>query len=163
MVLNNKKLRYVINSITTKAVLILGRFSPKRKAVLDAIHKELRDKGYLPILFDFKKPDSRDLTETVSTLAHLSRFIIADLTDAKSIPQELQAIIPTLRVPIQPLIHNSQKKYALFASFRKYPWVLETYSYATIDKLVSTLRERVITPAEHKVKEIDQRKNDGWT
>jgi hypothetical protein len=43
------------------------------------------DMGKL-ILFDFDKPASQDLTATVSTLAHLARFIIADLSDPSSIP-----------------------------------------------------------------------------
>jgi hypothetical protein len=64
--------------------------------VLDALRAELRNRGYLSILFDFDKPSSRNLTETVSTLAHLARFLIADITDAKSIPQELQRIVPSL-------------------------------------------------------------------
>ncbi len=32
----------MLSTITSKAVLILGRFSPERKAVLDAIADELR-------------------------------------------------------------------------------------------------------------------------
>ena len=56
----------------------------------------LRAKAYLPILFDFEKPQTRDLTETVTTLARMSRFIIADLTDPRSIPQELSQIVPDL-------------------------------------------------------------------
>jgi hypothetical protein len=31
-------------------------------------------RNYLPILFDFDKPASKDVTGTVSTLTHLSRF-----------------------------------------------------------------------------------------
>jgi hypothetical protein len=63
-----------------------------------------RHRGCLPVLFDFDKPTSRDLTETVRTLAHLARFIIADITEPRSIPQELQAIVPDLAVPVQPLL-----------------------------------------------------------
>ena len=86
LLLHNEKIREVIDTITSKAVLILGRFTPARKIVLDAMQEELRRRNYLPILFDFEKPASRDLTETISTLAHMARFIIDDLTEAKSIP-----------------------------------------------------------------------------
>jgi uncharacterized protein YjbI with pentapeptide repeats len=105
LLLNNTEIRHVIGTITSKVVLILGRFTESRKAVLDALKDALRFRNYLPILFDFEKPSSRSVTETVSTLAHMAKFIIADITDAKSIPQELMAIVPNLRsVPVQPLL-----------------------------------------------------------
>jgi predicted AAA+ superfamily ATPase len=74
LLLNNERIRQVIDTITSKAVLMLGRFTSDRKAVLDAIRDELRQRGYLPILFDFEKPAGRDLTESISTLAHMARF-----------------------------------------------------------------------------------------
>jgi hypothetical protein len=74
----------VIETITSKVVLILGRFTSERKPILAAIRVELRKRDYLPILFDFQKPDSKDLTGTVTTLAGTARFIIADLTDPSS-------------------------------------------------------------------------------
>ncbi|TMP89304.1 MAG: pentapeptide repeat-containing protein, partial [Verrucomicrobia bacterium] len=54
LLLNNKKLRSVIDTITSKVVLILGRFTPDRKVVLEAIRDELRRRDYLPVLFDFE-------------------------------------------------------------------------------------------------------------
>ena len=154
LLLNNKKIRSVVDSITSKVVLILGRFTPERKTVLDAIRDELRKRNYLPVLFDFDKPSSRDITETVSTLAHLARFVIADITDAKSIPQELMAIIPNLpSVPVQPLLLASQREYGMFEHFRRYPWVLEPFLYDDHERLVAALKEKVIGPAEMKVKE----------
>jgi Pentapeptide repeats (8 copies) len=80
LLLNNERVRHVVDTITSKVVLILGRFTPKRKVVLDALREELRRHDYLPVLFDFDKPASRDLTGTVQTLANMARFIIADLT-----------------------------------------------------------------------------------
>jgi len=62
LLLNNQRIRHVIDTITSKIVLILGRFTHERKAVLDALRDELWKPDYLPILFDFDKPASRDLT-----------------------------------------------------------------------------------------------------
>jgi hypothetical protein len=65
-------------------VLILGRFTDERKAILDALREELRKRDYLPILFDFEVPTTR---ETVFLLARMARFIIADLTDRAASPR----------------------------------------------------------------------------
>jgi hypothetical protein len=64
LLLNNERIRHEIDTITSKVVLILGRFTPERKIVLDTIREELRKRDYLPVLCDFEKPSSRDLTET---------------------------------------------------------------------------------------------------
>jgi uncharacterized protein YjbI with pentapeptide repeats len=154
ILLENRELRQVIDTITSKVVLILGRFTRERKAVLDAIRDELRNRGYLPILFDFEKPANRDITETVSTLAHMARFVIADITDARSIPQELMAIVPSLpSVPVQPLLLASQREYGMFEHFRRFPWVLEPFIYEDQEMLLASLMDRVIGPAEAKAKE----------
>jgi Pentapeptide repeats (8 copies) len=39
LLLNNERIRYVIDAITSKVVLILGRFTPERKITLDAIRR----------------------------------------------------------------------------------------------------------------------------
>jgi hypothetical protein len=75
LMLNNQKVRDVIDTITSKVVLILGRFTDERKAVLDALREELRKRNYLPILFDFSVPATRDITETISLLARMARFL----------------------------------------------------------------------------------------
>jgi len=158
LLLNNRKLRKVIDTIGRKAVLILGRFTPGRKAVLDAIREKLRACGYVPILFDFEVPASRDITETISTLAHMARFIIADLTEPSSIPKELEAIVPTLAVPVQPLLEKSKKPYAMFKDYWKYPWVLDVHRYKNTGALISSFEGNVIRPAENKAKELEDRR-----
>src|SRR5207302_140990 len=85
LLLNNAKIRQVIDTITCKVVLILGRFTQERKSVLDALRGVLRQHNYSPIVFDFDKPESQTMIETISTLAHLPRFIIVDLTDPRSV------------------------------------------------------------------------------
>jgi hypothetical protein len=139
-------------------VLILGRFTPERKAVLGAPREELRQRNYLPILFDFDVPATRDITETVSLLARMVRFIIADLTDPSSIPKELEAIVPSLAVPVQPLLEGSSRPYAMFKDYWKYEWVLPVYRYEGLERLLATLAEMVIAPAEAKVKALEERR-----
>jgi uncharacterized protein YjbI with pentapeptide repeats len=160
LLLHNQKIRDVIDTITSKAVLILGRFTDERKAVLDALREELRKHDYLPILFDFAVPATRDITETVSLLARMSRFIIADLTDPSSIPKELEAIVPSLAVPVQPLLEGSSRPYAMFRDYWKYEWVLPVYRYEGLEPLLATLAEKVIAPAEVKVKALADRRRE---
>src|SRR5882724_3301435 len=137
LLLNNQKIRHVIDTITSKVVLILGRFTEVRKPVLDAIREELRKHDYIPVLFDFDKPASKDITGTVETLARMARFIIADLTDPSSIPHELGTIVPFLRTtPVLPIRVVGSKGYSMFEDLRRYPWVLDIYEYADGDSLI---------------------------
>jgi hypothetical protein len=154
LLLSNEKIRNVIDTITSKVVLILGRFTPERKVVLDAIREELRKREYLPILFDFEKPASKDLTGTISTLANMARFIIADLTDPSSVPHELAMVVPGTTVPVQSILLEGQREYAMFVDLQKrYHCVLEPYQYKSKELLLSDLSDRVIAPAEAKAKE----------
>jgi uncharacterized protein YjbI with pentapeptide repeats len=158
LMLHNQKIRDVIDTITSKAVLILGRFTADRKAVLDALREELRKRNYLPILFDFDVPATRDITETVSLLARMARFIIADLTDPSSIPKELEAIVPSLAVPVQPLLEGASRPYAMFKDYWKYDWVLPVYRYEGLERLLAALAENAIAPAEGKVRALEERR-----
>jgi len=149
LLLSNDSIRTAINSITAKVVLILGRFTPERKVILDGLRTAIRKRNYIPVQFDFATPDNRDLTETVSILAHMSRFIIADITDPRSIPQELMRIVPNLpSVPVKPLLLASQEEYGMFETFRRYPWVLEPFRYSDLQHLLEALDSEVIGPAE---------------
>lgn len=159
LLLNNKKIRDIIDAVGRKGVLILGRFTPERKSVLDAIRQELRRLGYLPIIFDFDKPSGKDFTETIMTLASMSRFIVADITNPKSSPLELQATIPNYMVPFVPIIQEGEKPFAMFADlYGKYDWVLDPLEYDTVDNLIANLQGEVIDPAEDRAVEIMRKK-----
>jgi hypothetical protein len=158
LMLHNEKIRDVIDTVTSKAVLILGRFTDNRKAVLDTLREELRKHDYLPILFDFDVPATRDTTETITLLARMARFIIADLTDPSSVPHELQAIVPTLEVPVQPLLEGPSQPFSMFKDYLKYDWVLPIYQYEGPEQLLKMLPEKVIGPSEAKVKALVERR-----
>jgi hypothetical protein len=57
LLLEHKKLRDVLNSVMEKGVLLLGRFSNGGLEVLQTIAAQLREKKYLPMIFDFDRPD----------------------------------------------------------------------------------------------------------
>jgi len=155
LMLHNQKIRDVIDTITSKAVLILGRFTHERKAVLDALREELRKRDYLPILFDFEKPRSRDTDETITLLARMARFVIADITDAKSVLQELRAIVPDLpSVPIKSIILATQEEPGMFDFYRNRSSFLTVHRYADQEQLLADLGDKVIRPAELKVREF---------
>jgi hypothetical protein len=97
----------------------------------------------------------RDVTETVTTLAHLVRFIIADLADPRSVPHELATIVPKLgSVPVQPIIEGEQREYGMFRDLRKYSWVRAPYHYQDLDGQLPQLDEMVIAPAEAQAKQL---------
>jgi hypothetical protein len=152
LLLHNQKIRSVIDTITSKVVLILGRFTAERKAVLDALRDELRKRDYLPILFDFDRPANRTTDETITLLARMARFVVADISDAKSVLQELRAIVPELpSVPVQPVIIASQDEPGMFDSYQGCPSFLPVHRYDTPAQLLAELSDRVIKPSEAKV------------
>jgi len=158
LLLHNEKIRDVIDTIGKKGVLLLGRFTDERKAILDALREELRKHDYLPILLDFDVPATRDITETVSLLARMARFIIVDMTDPSSIPKELEAIVPHLAVPVQPLLEGASRPYAMFKDYWKYDWVLPPHRYEGLETLLTSIAENVIAPAEAKVNALQERR-----
>jgi uncharacterized protein YjbI with pentapeptide repeats len=164
LLLHNPNIRRVINTIGRRGVLILGRFTPERKQVLDAIRDELRRHGLVPILFDFDRPVGLSVRETVMTLAGLSLFIIADLTNPSSIPLELGAVIPAFEIPLAPIILEGEKPFAMFADlynqFRRERGghVLGVLTYKSIDTLTSRLHEKITLPAIELANELSMRK-----
>lgn len=123
--------------------------SEERKRILDAIREQLGKRNYVGIIFDFDPSDHRNLTETVSTLAHMARFIIADITHARSIGQELTHIIPQLpSVPVQPIVHQSDQEWAMFKNLKIGGNVLPTFRYSNLEEVLESLEERILKPVD---------------
>jgi hypothetical protein len=68
LLLHNEKIRDIIDTIGKKGVLLLGRFTEGRMAVLERLKEKLRDLGFVPMVFNFDKPETKDFTETVRLL-----------------------------------------------------------------------------------------------
>jgi Pentapeptide repeats (8 copies) len=147
LMLNNEKIRNVLSTIGKKGVLILGRFSPERKAVLDALRKSLRQRGFVAMIFDFEGVQDKTFTETIRILAGLSRFIVADITNPKSAPLELQAIVPDYMIPLVPILQEGEEPFSMIKDLQQYDWVMAIRTYRSVEQLVENLEAKIIQPA----------------
>ncbi|MBV8104986.1 MAG: pentapeptide repeat-containing protein [Hyphomicrobiales bacterium] len=160
LLLNNDKIRRVIDTVGKKGVLLLGRFTEGRMAVLERLREELRKRGYLPIVFNFDKPETKDFTETIRLLAGLSKFVVADVTNPKSAPLELQATVPEIMVPFQPIIEEGEEPFAMLKDLwiKHRDWVFDPVYYSSIDGLVASFDKEIIEPAEARFDQLVMRK-----
>jgi hypothetical protein len=162
LLLHNEKIRRVIDTVGKKGVLLLGRFTEGRIAVLERLRDELRKRGYVPIVFNFDKPETKDFTETVRLLAGMSKFVIADLTSPRSAPYELGAIVSQTMIPFQPIIEASETPFAMLQDlWINYPdRVFRPIHYSSPDALIASLDEKIIRPAEARFVELVRRKGE---
>lgn len=117
--LNNSNIARIIDATTSQWILLLGRFT-LNKQVLEELAKGLKDRNYIPIVFDFERAPQRDLIETIILLAGLSRLVIVDITDPQSTAAELQAILPNFAVPVVPIMRAGTTPFGVFSGFFKF-------------------------------------------
>jgi hypothetical protein len=155
LMLDGVGVRRVLDSITSKLVLILGSFSPGEKSVLDALRISLHAQGYVAVTFDFDRPSQRDYAETVVTLAGMSRFVIADFTNAKEVRAEVaQARIQYRRVPIIPIAREGVPLPITMANWFSADELELVVRYASVDDLLRKLQSSVVEPAEARASRI---------
>ena len=161
LLLHNQKIRDVIDTIGKKGVLLLGRFTEGRITILERLRERLRSLGFVPMVFNFDKPETKDFTETVRLLANLSHFVIVDITNPRSAPLELQATVPDTMVPFAPILQSGEKPFSMFVDLmNKYDWVLDVIEYPSVDRLIEALEREIIGPAEKKFDELLLRRTE---
>lgn len=114
----------------------------------------------MPIIFDFERASSRDFTETIKILAGLSLFFIVDITEPKSAPQELTAVVPDYQIPFVPILQDKERPYSMFENFKKYGWVLQpVLTYRTQKELLANFEALILAPAWKKHLALQRDKN----
>ena len=128
--------------------------------ILERLRNELRKRGFLPIVFNFDKPETKDFTETIRLLAGLSHFVIAEITNPRSAPLELQATVPEIMIPFVPIIEEGEKPFAMLKDLwlKHRDWMFEPIYYSSLDRLVDALDTEIIKPAEVRFAELLARK-----
>jgi hypothetical protein len=160
LLLNNEEIREVIDTIGRKGVLLLGRFTEGRIVVLERLREELRKRGFLPMVFNFDKPQVKDFTETVRLLAGLSNFVIVDITNPRSAPLELQAVVPECMIPFVPIIEKGEEPFAMFSDLwiKHRAWVFDPIRYPSVDRLIEVLDTEIVRPAQARFADLLARK-----
>jgi hypothetical protein len=93
-----------------------------------------------------------------------SRFVIADITDPKSAPLELQATIPDYGIPFLPIIQEGQEPFSMFNDlFWKYKGVMDPVKYNSAEDLLSVFKKAIIERAENKRQELSLIRNQTFT
>jgi hypothetical protein len=108
-------------------------------------------------LFDFENSANQTLLETVITLAGMARFIIADITIATMVREELRTIIEKYpSKPIKPILLETEKSYVTFPEIlNSFKSVLSIYSYKDKQDIILNI-EKLINPIEDW---LEQKKN----
>jgi len=156
LLLHNEKIRDIIDTVGKKGVLLLGRFTEGRMEILERLREKLRSLGFVPMVFNFDKPETKDFTETVRLLANLSKFVIVDITNPRSTPLELQAAVPDYMIPFAPILQEGEEPFAMLVDLQnKYDWVLQPiFSYPSVERLIEGLEDKIVRPAEAKFNEL---------
>lgn len=150
MLIDNKKIRNLITTLTSKVILILGRFTDARLDILEAIKDNIRNQGYIPMLFTFTPSTNRDLIETIFLMASISRMVFADITDPSSVSHEISEIVKNFpSLTVQPLLFDpvsddeeqeEVKEYATIEHFKNYTWFKNTFKYYSKSHLTSKIK-----------------------
>jgi uncharacterized protein YjbI with pentapeptide repeats len=153
--LESESIRKLIDLPFAGMVLILGCFAGEKRALLDAMRRELKSNGYSTVVIDFSNATLRQDTKTLLSLAGLVRFIIAEITESRGVLQALVSIVENPPpVPIQLVHERGTSPRRLNESMKRYPWVFKPRPYKDSGELVTLLREEMIQVSEAKANEL---------
>jgi hypothetical protein len=88
--------------------------------------------------------------------------VIVDITNPRAAPLELQATVPDCMVPFVPILQQGEQPFAMFVDLQnKYDWVLQPIvGYASVERLVEVLEDKIVRPAEAKFNELLARRTN---
>jgi uncharacterized protein YjbI with pentapeptide repeats len=158
LLIDNRSLRRIIDTMTARVVLVIGRFGSTRRDRLAILQDRIRDRGFVPLSVDAGKIKSKELMATATLLARMSRFVVADLTDAPQVVQILEAVVPEVAVPVLSLDSSKRSKSNGFVDAWKYGWFLDTTRYQTTAELARQLSPSWFDRADEKREELSAKR-----
>ena len=122
---NHKKLRNTLDILNQKGVLLLGKFKDGGLDRLYHLRDWFAERNYLPMIFDFQRPQAMDYTETVITMAGLARVVVADLS-GPSVSYELGKVLGDFRKPV--ICYTDASRFSMLRDLQRHNphmWVLK--------------------------------------
>lgn len=146
-----------LSQLNRRSVLLLGKFKEGGLELLKTVGEMLRRRNYIPIVFDFDPSEHSNLIENVTTMAGLSRFVLANL-EGGSVPAELARVTANYRNPVIGWIHDDKHK-TVYAMFKDVA-ALENAQYFTytnelnleiqLDKVIAKAEKYILTLSTHQ-------------
>jgi hypothetical protein len=145
--LREPRSRELIARSSLRIALVIGRFPQWRRPHLDAVREELRRSEFAPLAIDLEKPVGPKLRSLIANLAHLARFVIADLAGSRAFAKELQPFSFTLRdLPIQVVMPDGEEPPDLPGN-----WAFEPCRYRDTEHLVEIFEREILQPLARKI------------
>lgn len=151
-VVRNDALPRLFELLSSKLVLILGRFAPAAsKERLERLRAEIGRRGYIAVVVDWELQGRFNATTIVSAISMCSRFIVADVTDARTVIAEVREALAQRPVAIQPLLlfGSPEPAFLRWARTDKYQQLLPTITYRDINDLIAKLDDEIIPACEN--------------
>jgi uncharacterized protein YjbI with pentapeptide repeats len=156
--LRSERLGVALDRIEPKLVLILGRFKPERKRVLEELRDAMTATGWVALVFDFPAP--KGITPTFKVMAAVCGWVIADVTDASEVRNEIAHIArehPS--VPIRPILQDRRKEWLGLNELRKTGAnIAPTFRYRDTAHLLASIDEALIAPVRDYLDQLTKRR-----
>ena len=91
----------------------------------------------------------------------MSLFVIIDVTNPKSTPLEMEAIVKQFKIPYVPIIdlNADPRPFAMIVDSQKsFHWVLKTYGYKSKEELLDNIEDTILGRALEKHNELREQK-----
>jgi len=150
--LHTPQIPSIFETVTSQIVLIVGRFGAERKAVLDRLRGALRERNYLPVLLDAKKPERQKFSTLLTVLGHVSRCILADFTQPQTMLEAAECLAAATTAPFLPMLGaDAVQEPSLLPRLRaQHPHILPTFTYATIGDLSTIFEQQTLLPIQKR-------------
>jgi hypothetical protein len=142
----------MLDTTAWQVALLLGRFTPARHALFEALREVLHQRHDTPVRWDVDPPLRREMTDMLALFLHLARCVIVDLTDTGSLPQVLLRIVPAHpAVLMQPVLLASPHADRMWEPFQRLPGVVAPVRYERGDQARRSLAAQRLEPLEAKI------------